>query len=60
MWLAAGICLGLILLGKYGPVRVLRPLLQGFWYLVKGALWLLGGLVLFAVVLQVLLSVFAR
>lgn len=49
------VIVGIILLGKYGPFRVLGPLLQLSWYFVKGMFWLTAGILLTLVFLKALL-----
>lgn len=46
---------GIILLGKYGPFRVLRPLLQLGWYFLKGVFWVSVGMLLILIFLGAML-----
>lgn len=49
------VIVGIILLGKYGPFRVLGPLLRVGWYFVKGVFWLSIGILLILAFVRALL-----
>ena len=49
------VIVGIILLGKYGPIRVLGPLLRIGWCFVKGLFWVSVGVLLILVFLKTLL-----
>lgn len=61
MPLVLAVLAGLILLGKYGPGRILRPVFLGAWYLIKGLFWVAIGVVgLIFVIGAVLSLIFGR